>query len=166
MPPADPYTTQLKPDEEVQFQAWAKRNGVRMEPGWNEDYDMRGLWKSNPNIVADPRGHWPDTYKKPNHPTFSNESIYATPDAPRWVGNKLIDNTGRVVADESPIALLGALDATGVKTALPPSRTGLGLIFDWLNSRLGGAQSAVGMGLAAPSVTATPPVNRPNNLVQ
>ena len=25
----------------------------------------------------DARGHLPDTYKKPNHPTFSNESIYS-----------------------------------------------------------------------------------------
>lgn len=37
-----------------------------------------------------------------NHKTFSNESKYATPDAPHWEGDRLIDKNGRVVADETP----------------------------------------------------------------
>ena len=93
--------TQLEPMQEVQFQDWAKRNKVRLEPGWNEDYDMRGLWKANPGAVPDPWGHWPDTYKLPNHPTFSDQSVYATEDAPRWYGKRLIDSQGKVIADES-----------------------------------------------------------------
>ncbi len=74
--------TQLEPMQEVQFQDWAKRNKVRLEPGWNEDYDMRGLWKANPGAAPDPQGQWPDTYKLPNHPTFSSQSIYALPELP------------------------------------------------------------------------------------
>ncbi len=39
-------------------------------------------------------GHWPDTFKKPNHPTFSVESQYAKgPDAAkagRWQGETFI----------------------------------------------------------------------------
>ena len=96
----DPYTTQLTPNQEAMFQVWAKQNGVRMEPGWNEDYDMRGLWKFNPLTKPDERGHWPDLFKKPNHPTFSRESIYATSDAPRWVGRRLINSKGRIIVEE------------------------------------------------------------------
>ena len=99
------YPTILAPEEESQFQAWAKKNKVRLDPGWNEDYDMRGLWKSNPNITPDERGHWPDTYKLPNHSTFSNQSIYATPDAPRWYGRYLINNQGRMLANEPDVRL-------------------------------------------------------------
>src|SRR6185436_16465728 len=93
--------TQLEPMQEVQFQDWAKKNKVRLEPGWNEDYDMRGLWKSNPGAVPDPQGQWPDTWNLPNHPTFSSQSVYALPDSPRWYGKRLIDSQGKVIADES-----------------------------------------------------------------
>jgi hypothetical protein len=120
--PQDRYTTTLTPAEEAQFQAWAKRNKIRMEPGWNEDYDMRGLWKSNPNAGPDGRGHFPDTFKLPHHPTFSAESVYATADAPRWSGDKLIDKDGKVVADESPMPWLAALPGP----ARPQLPAGLG----------------------------------------
>ena len=109
----DQYTTALSPDEERRFQQWARRYGIRMEPGWNEDYDMRGLWKSSPDISPDPRGHWPDWYKKPFHPTFSNESIYATPDAPHWEGYRLITPAGNVVADETPESPVTLTTLTG-----------------------------------------------------
>lgn len=39
------------------------------------DYDLRGYWL-NGGYKEESSGHMPDTYKKPNHPTFSNESIY------------------------------------------------------------------------------------------
>lgn len=68
----DRYNTQLTPQEEKLFQAWASSLGKLNDL---QDYDLRGAWKSNPTMDA--RGHLPDTYKKPNHPTFSNESIYS-----------------------------------------------------------------------------------------
>lgn len=105
VPGDDAYTTRLSPEEEMRFRAWARQYGIRMEPGWNEDYDMRGLWKSAPDVRPDERGHFPDTYKKPFHPTFSNESIYATADAPRWEGYRLISPSGQVIADETPVTL-------------------------------------------------------------
>jgi hypothetical protein len=37
---------------------------------------MRGFHKDNPDFVTAPGKHFPDTYKKPNHPTFSDESKY------------------------------------------------------------------------------------------
>src|SRR5262252_1005607 len=83
------YDTPLKPGEETAFQFW-KRKYAPEDSG--EDYDFRGAWKAG--IKPDPQsGHWPDTYKKPNHPTFSNESQYAK-DAPdragRWEGETYI----------------------------------------------------------------------------
>lgn len=79
-----PFDTRLSPDEEAKFREW-KQKYAPEDSG--EDYDLRGAFKSG--FSPDTRGHWPDTYKKPNHPTFSNESIYA-PQAPekagRWQG--------------------------------------------------------------------------------
>lgn len=70
------YNTQLSPEDEAEYQAWAKKNGRENDV---EDYDMRGAWleaKRKGVSLEDGRGHYPDTYKKPNHPTFSTESQY------------------------------------------------------------------------------------------
>jgi hypothetical protein len=83
---ADPrFNTALAPDEETQFQAW-KAQYAPQDSG--VDYDLRGAFKAG--LTPDPTsGHWPDTFKKPNHPTFSNQSKYAAimPErAGRWNG--------------------------------------------------------------------------------
>jgi hypothetical protein len=65
------WNTHLPPDEEARFQQWATQND-RLRDLY--DYDMRGAWQEG--LQPGPDGHWPDTYKKPNHPTFSNESMY------------------------------------------------------------------------------------------
>jgi len=67
----DRYNTNLSPAEEAAYQTWAKKNRREKD---TFDYDMRGAWKAR--IEASDNGHFPDTYKKPNHPTFSNESQY------------------------------------------------------------------------------------------
>ena len=65
------YNTRLSPHEESQYQAWAQKIGRSND---TFDYDMRGAWKGG--VSQAENGHFPDTYKKPNHPTFSNESQY------------------------------------------------------------------------------------------
>lgn len=66
------YNTYLTPEQEAQFQAqMADRLGDLY------DYDLRGAWLANAGQADN--GHYPDTYKKPNHPTFSQESQYSTP---------------------------------------------------------------------------------------
>lgn len=53
----------------------------------NVDYNMAAAKASG--FGSNGSGHYPDTFKKPNHPTFSDESIYhseATPGG-RWRGN-------------------------------------------------------------------------------
>ena len=69
------YNTQLSSVDEDKFLQWAASNNKMRDL---EDYDLRGAWKAG----ALTGGHGPDTYKKPNHPTFSNESMYSTPQTP------------------------------------------------------------------------------------
>lgn len=83
------FDTELSPQEEAQFQTWKQRYAPRDS---GADYDLRGAFKAG--LTPDPQsGHWPDTFKKPNHPTFSVESKYAK-DAPdragRWQGETYI----------------------------------------------------------------------------
>jgi hypothetical protein len=63
------YNTELTPEQEAQFQA--------AYPAAKDlyDYDLRGAFKQNGFQKLGP-GHGADTFKKPNHPTFSNESQY------------------------------------------------------------------------------------------
>ena len=71
------YNTKLSPADEAAYSEWVKSQGAKAGRDMNNDeidYDMRGAWKSGA-AQAD-NGHFPDTYKKPNHPTFSEESQY------------------------------------------------------------------------------------------
>jgi hypothetical protein len=80
------YDTQLSEEEEREFQRW-KAKYAPNDSG--ADYDLRGAFKAGMKPGDD--GHWDDEYKKPNHPTFSDESIYASerPDlAGHWVGDR------------------------------------------------------------------------------
>lgn len=80
----------LGPETEKLYQGWALEN----HPPQSNDYDMRGYWFGNtmgtvekPELnPADMQPHFVDTYKLPNHPSFSNESMFdLTGQAPRWV---------------------------------------------------------------------------------
>jgi len=69
------YNTQLSPEDEQKFNLWAQANN-RVKDSY--DYDMRGAYQelmSGQTQQAD-NGHFTDKFKKPNHPTFSNESQY------------------------------------------------------------------------------------------
>jgi hypothetical protein len=89
------YETRLSPEEEKGYQKWAK--SVKRSPKDEEkDYDLKGYYKDvvrgNPDLPpylqdsvqyhrdqlakTGGKGHLPDMYKKPNHPTFSDESVY------------------------------------------------------------------------------------------
>src|SRR5258708_36237734 len=49
----------------------------KYSPQDNYDYDMQGFHNYNHDFQPGPGQHYPDTSKKPNHPTSSNESIYS-----------------------------------------------------------------------------------------
>lgn len=70
------FNTPLSDEEEAAFAQWVMENN-RMRDLYN--YDLRGAWKelNSGSMSADARGHLGDKYKKPNHPTFSVESVYA-----------------------------------------------------------------------------------------
>lgn len=105
-----PYKTQLAPEKEAQFQTWVRANNVPWRDTPTADYDMRGYWQAmvsgdknakqslNKN---DNKPHYPDTWKTPYHKSFSNESKYARPNAPKWNDkDQLVDSSGKVVFDE------------------------------------------------------------------
>ena len=76
------FNTPLTQEMEQQFQYWVGDLSRRMGRNVAMDlynYDMRGFWlaQKTGNASIDPETlHFPDTFKKPNHPTFSAESIY------------------------------------------------------------------------------------------
>lgn len=83
------YNTPLNRDEEAAFQGWLAQTNRESDL---LDYDLRGAWKANAQAAAN--GHLPDTWKKPNHPTFSDESQYNGQDGYKG-GQWVQDNTGR-----------------------------------------------------------------------
>lgn len=103
-----PYLTELQPDQEKQFQSWVKDNNINYHDG-EKAYDMRGFWQAqqqgdkSAKSSIDPNDnklHFPDTFKTPYAATFSNESKYATPNAPHWDGDKYIDKDGNLLYDD------------------------------------------------------------------
>ena len=96
--PRDPYdfssryNTKLTPEEERAFLKSDMAKDVY-------DYDARGAWRELEvgTMKRAENGHIGDKYKKPNHKTFSNESIYSGVDGyegGRWVK----DRDGKYVA--------------------------------------------------------------------
>ena len=74
------FDTALSPQDEARFQTWRTQQTEQgnihpMDLG--QDYDLRGAFKAG--INPDPATkHWPDRFKKPNHATFSDESVYSS----------------------------------------------------------------------------------------
>lgn len=79
----DKYNTQLSPGQEWQFQNWVSNRSATEGRDVSKDlfdYDLRGAWLNNAESAAN--GHLPDTWKKPNHMTFSDQSMYSAPGMP------------------------------------------------------------------------------------
>jgi hypothetical protein len=104
------YRTKLSAADERAFLAWFTQ--MRAQLGRDLDpndpgYDMRGFWRAmrlgGAGMGVDPSSgelHFPDTFKTPQHPTMSAESIYAPPGAPTW------DPSG-VLLDQQGVPTLG-----------------------------------------------------------
>ena len=93
------YKTELSPEQETGFRQWVEQNNIPFRDSVNNDYDMRGFYQSGKVPVInqqDQLPHFTDQFKTPSHQTFSNESQYATPDAPHWDNNLLKSPTGEV----------------------------------------------------------------------
>lgn len=88
------FDTKLSSSEEAEFSSWKKKMAPN-DSGY--DYDLRGAFKGKVT-PAKKTGHWPDTYKKPNHPTFSTQSKWAKdyPDkAGTWDGDTYVPPKGK-----------------------------------------------------------------------
>jgi hypothetical protein len=109
-PGIESYITQLNPIEEAAFQSWVQANKIPWQDIPTADYDMRGYWKekqANPAAVMsginpnDMQLHFTDKYKTPYHKSFSRESMYALPTAPKWINDyQLADESGKIMYDE------------------------------------------------------------------
>lgn len=77
--------TELNSLAEIRYQIWRSKLPKPLQ--YEGDYDLRGLWMNNPNVKPSSNMHFPDTYKLPNHPTFSNESQYFSPDTKNFAGH-------------------------------------------------------------------------------
>jgi hypothetical protein len=125
------YNTQLAADDEANFQAWVKQRTQKEGRDISKDlfdYDLRGAWKANANEAAN--GHLPDTWKKPNEPTFSTQSIYNGKDGyvgGVWGGD---DKSGwSFTASPTNLQMLGPdglqqrfkQDQQGSKLVMPPA---------------------------------------------
>ena len=89
------YNTPLSEEEMQQFKAWvieeSKRQGRNVDLD-RYDYDIQGLWGGGDGFGGE-GGHAGDMYKKPNHPTFSDESKYHGVDG--YIGGRWSqDNNG------------------------------------------------------------------------
>lgn len=122
---SDPrFNTILDPVKEAEFQSWKSKYAPK-DSGY--DYDLRGAFAAGltPN---DANGHWPDKFKKPNHPTFSNESDYAkiAPErAGRWIGEKYIPaSVSSAAATQSPPAVGDTVPIESIRRAKPRSAEG------------------------------------------
>lgn len=98
--PENDYNTKLTPEQETSFQTWKQKNAPNDS---GADYDLRGAFQAGLSRLS-PDEHLPDTYKKPNHPTFSDQSMYAkyAPDkAGTWDGDRYIPAAQRSsIADD------------------------------------------------------------------
>lgn len=93
-PPPDftsKFNTPIPPEKQQEYAAW-KAKYAPNDSG--SDYDYAGAFLAGENPSGE-SGHFTDKFKKPNHPTFSNESQYnGTTDEKgvRYQGGKWGDN--------------------------------------------------------------------------
>lgn len=110
-PGASDFNTPLSPLQEMQFRNWVGQNNVPFNPAAGvQDYDMRGFWsglqRGDPRAMSavnpnDNQIHYPDYWKTPYHESFSNESQWAGPMAPKWNDkDQLVAPDGRILYDE------------------------------------------------------------------
>lgn len=91
------YNTKLTPEEEAAFALWAgtfpdEYNKMTRQLRDGFDYDLRGFWKAG--LKQGSNGHGSDLFKKPNHPTFSVDSLYASEEMPGGVWTELAPARG------------------------------------------------------------------------
>lgn len=98
------YNTPLSPDQQKDYD-------TKFSPQDSTDYDMQGWYLKNQTVDPHTDGtHYPDTWKKPSHPTFSDQSIYSGPDSQggQWTN----DDKGGDIFTPGPQNLKNGIDTT------------------------------------------------------
>ena len=67
----DKYNSSVPEEKQDLYELWLKAFPEHQRSTY--DYDLAGAFMAG---VESEGGHLPDTFKKPNHPTFSDGSIY------------------------------------------------------------------------------------------
>lgn len=94
----DNYNSPLDPVTEDAFNQYLRTESLRRGYDMNlemNDYDLRGAFGSG-QLSGGFGQHGTDQYKKPNHPTFSDESMYhhtPSPFGEPWMGGHWTDHT-------------------------------------------------------------------------
>ena len=113
LPLVNKYETTLPAGQEPEFQKWKAANAPKDS---GADYDLRGAFEAG--VKPDPEtGHWPDTFKKPNHPTFSNQSKYAEYGKPGTWDGETYTPAGGAKPPAEPEGILSAI-GSGAMTGL------------------------------------------------
>lgn len=79
---------------DLEFQDWFKKNTLEGQNNISytdaPDYDYYSFYKDK--ATGDIENHFPDTYKRSSHPTFSTDSMYSTPELQggTWEGDNFI----------------------------------------------------------------------------
>lgn len=74
------YNTAIPPEKYGEWQKWLEQESLSKGRDIRQDlyaYDLGGYFLNKDKFPQDERGHLTDTFKKPNHITFSDESIYS-----------------------------------------------------------------------------------------
>lgn len=94
---AQRYNTPIPEDKQKDFVQWltnlAMKRGSDPRQDYN-DYDIQGAFLDS--MSQDGRGHMGDKFKKPSHPTFSDQSQYSGVDGyngGHWAGNAFYPST-------------------------------------------------------------------------
>ena len=108
------FETRIPPDQEPAFQAWKAVNALLPSGDLDSgaDYDYHGAFLAG--VKPDPvTGRWPETFKKPNHPTFSDQSKYAQYGTPgHWSGDRYVPAVATAADMAAPaVAAQGTSDA-------------------------------------------------------
>ena len=73
------YNTELPQEAQMPYNQWlVNESKTQGRDVWKDmyDYDLKGYFLSGEWQNRGAGGHGIDKFKKPNHPTFSNESMY------------------------------------------------------------------------------------------
>lgn len=122
------FNTKLSADDESKFSEWAKKSGKDPDSE-TIDYDLRGAWKKSAEIGGN--GHMTDEFKKPNHPTFSDQSKYHGTSAPwggSYVGGKWSEENGKTRYQPSRTMLDKTHDVDRLKSYMEEREPGIELV--------------------------------------